>query len=176
MKSFPVANPGLKLNAEQVREPKMAALCPCVSAWIVSGMVSLLRIASYGASCGRATRAVLCWENAMSWKYSLSTGDLVNPACSRVGIGYSGRGIGLNNPVDQEVSTIGNFFDDPGGKGPLVAHLSPAADTETFGLHDPWGQRSRQLHGKRRLHYPAACTPRDGDVEQRSRIARDGIG
>jgi hypothetical protein len=40
VKSFPVANPGLKMDAEQVREPEDPALWPCVSAWIVSGRTS----------------------------------------------------------------------------------------------------------------------------------------
>jgi hypothetical protein len=88
------------------------------------------------------TRAALYLENAMSWKYSQTTGELVNPAGSRVGIGYSGRGDGLNNPKEQEVVTIGpipqgdwtigSFFDDA-HKGPLVAHLTPAPGTDTFG-------------------------------------------
>jgi hypothetical protein len=60
-----------------------------------------------------------------------------------VGEGYSGRGSGLNNPAQQAVEgqgpipqgswEIGAFFDDPGGKGPIVAHLTPADGTETFG-------------------------------------------
>jgi hypothetical protein len=79
----------------------------------------------------------------MSWKYSQSTGALVNPTGSGVWIGYSGRGAGLNNPVEQTVEgvgpipqgewTIGSFFDDPGGKGPIVAHVTPVASTDTFG-------------------------------------------
>lgn len=82
-------------------------------------------------------------EHAMSWKYSQSTGELVNPTGSGVGIGYSGRGAGLNSPAHQSVAdvgpipqgewVIGSFFDDPGGKGPIVAHLVPASGTETFG-------------------------------------------
>jgi hypothetical protein len=79
----------------------------------------------------------------MSWQYSQSTGELINPAGSRVGIGYSGHGIGLNNPAQQETACIGpiprgewqigSFFDDPGGKGFLVTRLAPKSGTETFG-------------------------------------------
>jgi hypothetical protein len=79
----------------------------------------------------------------MSWKYSQSSGTLINPAGSVVGTGYSGRGAGLNNPADQAAHdtgpipqgewTIGSFFDDPGGKGPMVAHVTPAQGTEAFG-------------------------------------------
>jgi hypothetical protein len=79
----------------------------------------------------------------MSWKYSQATGKLINPAGSVVGIGYSGNGVGLNNPAEQTEEGVGpipqgqwtveSFFDDPGGKGPLVAHVKPATGTETFG-------------------------------------------
>jgi hypothetical protein len=79
----------------------------------------------------------------MGWKYSQSTGKLTSPTGSVVAIGYSGRGTGLNNPAAEMQEgvgpiprgewTIGGFFDDVGGKGPIVARLTPAAGTETFG-------------------------------------------
>ena len=79
----------------------------------------------------------------MAWKYSQSTGQFLSPAGSGVGIGYSGHGSGLNNPAEQAVHMtgpipqgeweIGKFFDDPGGKGTIVAHLKPLPGTETFG-------------------------------------------
>lgn len=79
----------------------------------------------------------------MAWKYSQTTGRLIDPNGDVAGIGYSGRGVGLNNPLQQDVPdvgpipqgdwTIGEFFDDPGGKGPVVAHLTPMDGTETFG-------------------------------------------
>lgn len=60
-----------------------------------------------------------------------------------VGIGYSGHGDGLNNPaaqtehdigpIPQGEWTIGAFFDDPGGKGPIVCDLTPLPETLTFG-------------------------------------------
>ncbi len=77
------------------------------------------------------------------WKYSQSTGAFLSPAGTRVGTGYSGCGGGLNNPLKQNVEgvgpipqgawTIGTFFDDAGGKGPIVAHVTPGDGTETFG-------------------------------------------
>lgn len=77
------------------------------------------------------------------WKYSQSTGQLSSPAGSSVGLGYSGRGVDLDNPADQDQRgvgpipqgdwAIGEFFDDPGGKGPIVCHLTPLPSTETFG-------------------------------------------
>jgi hypothetical protein len=76
------------------------------------------------------------------WTYSQSTGELTNPSGIILGVGYSGQGEGLNNPAKQDVPdvgpipqgqwSIGEFFDDLGGKGPVVAHLIPAEGTETF--------------------------------------------
>jgi hypothetical protein len=77
------------------------------------------------------------------WTYSQSTGNLNTPSLELVGSGYSGRGPGLNNPQLESHSTVGPipkgmwiispFFDDIGHKGPIVCHLSPASDTDTFG-------------------------------------------
>jgi hypothetical protein len=81
-------------------------------------------------------------EGRLMWSYSQSTGAFVSPAGTQVGTGYSGNGAGLNNPLKQDVEgvgpipqgvwTIGGFFDDQ-EKGPIVAHLTPADGTETFG-------------------------------------------
>jgi hypothetical protein len=77
------------------------------------------------------------------WKYSQSTGELTSPSGIILGIGYSGHGEGLNNPAKQDEHnvgpipqgqwSIGEFFDDLGGKGPVVAHLAPGDGTATFG-------------------------------------------
>jgi len=77
------------------------------------------------------------------WKYSQSSGRMASSAGSCTGIGYSGHGEGLNNPAMQHVPDvgplpqgvydIGAFFDDVGGKGPIVAHLSAQPGSETFG-------------------------------------------
>ncbi len=88
-------------------------------------------------------KAPLLLESGMSWKDSQCSGQLCSPAGSAVGSGYSGRGAGLNNPAQQAVAdvgpipqgewSIGAFFDDPHGKGPIVAHLTPVSLTQTFG-------------------------------------------
>jgi hypothetical protein len=39
----------------------------------------------------------------------------------------------MHGPIPRGAWTIGEFFDDPGGKGPVVAHLTPCEGTETFG-------------------------------------------
>ena len=77
------------------------------------------------------------------WTYQQSTGTLTAPDGSTLGAGYSGHGSGLNSPTAQTQAdigpipqgwwTIGAFFDDPGDKGPIVAHLTPDAGTDTFG-------------------------------------------
>ena len=77
------------------------------------------------------------------WTYSQSTGALTNAAGEVIGAGYSGRSVGLNNPSAQDIPdvgpipqgawTIGPFFDDPGGKGPCVCHLTPQAGTDALG-------------------------------------------
>lgn len=75
------------------------------------------------------------------WSYDSANGNLSQDD-KFIGTGYSGLGAGLNNPDMENVEdigptprgnyTIGEFFDDPGGKGPIVAHLIPAAETNTF--------------------------------------------
>jgi hypothetical protein len=77
------------------------------------------------------------------WTYEQKTGKLTNPEGQCIGEGYSGHAIGLNDPEEECVAdfgpipkglwTIGRFFDDLGGKGPIVAHLVPDVDTNTFG-------------------------------------------
>ena len=77
------------------------------------------------------------------WIYSQTTGKLNAPDGSTPGFGYSGRGADLNNPsgeadvaqgpIPEGMWTIGAFFNDPGGKGPIVCHLTPYPETDTFG-------------------------------------------
>jgi hypothetical protein len=77
------------------------------------------------------------------WTYAQSTGRLTDPEGVPLANGYSGRGAGLDNPSAQATVdvgpipagqwTIGAFFDDPGGKGPMVCHLTACKGTETFG-------------------------------------------
>jgi hypothetical protein len=76
------------------------------------------------------------------WSYDTANGNLSQDG-TFVGTGYSGLGPGLNNPDEENVPdtgptprgtyTISPFFDDPGGKGPIVAHLDPDPSTNTFG-------------------------------------------
>lgn len=82
------------------------------------------------------------------WTYQQSTGQLTNPDGVLVGVGYSGGDEGkeldaVNNqsyenvpmvgPIPRGQWTIGPFFDQIPGKGPIVTHLTPDASTETFG-------------------------------------------
>ncbi len=80
------------------------------------------------------------------WSYDSANGNLSHDG-SFVGSGYSGHndGVtnGINNPDTEQIHDIGPiprgnytiqpFFDDPGGKGPIVAHLLPVAGTDDFG-------------------------------------------
>jgi len=77
------------------------------------------------------------------WHYSQTTGAIVSDDGSIRGAGYSGRGADLDNPagqgdicegpIPQGIWDIGPFFDDPGGRGLVVCHLTPEMDTETYG-------------------------------------------
>ncbi len=79
----------------------------------------------------------------MAWRFERYTGQLFSPSGNLFGIGYSGRDSGMNTPqyenvhdvgpIPKGVWDIGEFFDDPGGKGPCVAHLTPEPGFETFG-------------------------------------------
>lgn len=90
------------------------------------------------------------------WTYSQATGDLLSPEGTLAGGGYSGRGTGLNNPslqndkgvgpIPQGMWIISSFFDDLGGKGPIVAHLAPTSSTETF------GRDGFMIHGDNSAH------------------------
>ena len=81
-----------------------------------------------------------------AWKYHSDTGLLESPTGFKLGDGYSGNGAGLNNPSLESVPMHGPiprgrwlidpFHDDPGGKGPVVAHLVPIEGTDTFGRAD----------------------------------------
>ena len=78
-----------------------------------------------------------------AWKYHSDTGLIESPTGFKLGDGYSGNGAGLNNPAMESAHgvgpiprgawTIGPFFNDPDGKGPVVAHLVPIEGTEAFG-------------------------------------------
>lgn len=76
------------------------------------------------------------------WRWT-QTGNLFDPEAVFRGIGYSGHGEGVNNgaleavhdvgPIPKGLWRIGPWFDDPGGKGPIVCHLTPLSGTDTYG-------------------------------------------
>ena len=76
------------------------------------------------------------------WTYNSANGSLSKDGVL-VGTGYSGHGDGINNPSLEQVHNVGpiprgsftisHFFNDPGGKGPVVARLTPDEGTDTFG-------------------------------------------
>jgi RHS repeat-associated protein len=94
------------------------------------------------------------------WEYSHSTGELTyvnneSGARTPIGIGYSGRAIGLNNPTMQNVPNVGpipqgtyDIGDASSTKGPLTLPLNPRQDTNTFGrdgflIHGDNSQRNQ---------------------------------
>jgi len=76
------------------------------------------------------------------WSYDSANGNLSHDE-TFAGTGYSGHGDGLNDPGEEMGADVGPiprgsysiepFFDDPGGKGPIVAHLNPLPSTNVFG-------------------------------------------
>jgi hypothetical protein len=102
--------------------------------------------------------------------YEQATGELYFGAADKgftaLGTCYSGHGAGLNNPAYEDVHdvgpipqgwyTIGRFFDDLGGKGPVVAHLAGDAGNRMFGrsgfmIHGD--NATRRSLSQRGLHY-----------------------
>jgi hypothetical protein len=77
------------------------------------------------------------------WQYQQSTGNLTSPSGEVIGQGYSGFPPHVNNPIAEALEglgptptgmwTIGAFFEDMGGKGPIVAHLTPCVGTDALG-------------------------------------------
>ena len=77
--------------------------------------------------------------------YIQSTGELFDkePGGALWGRGYSGRLEGHNNPAAQHIRntgplptgsyTMGEAYDDPGGKGPCVIPLTPANSNNMLG-------------------------------------------
>ena len=118
----------------------------------------------------------------MEWTYSQTTGNLIDPSGEIVGQGYSGNGADLDNPagqadvghgpIPQGAWTIGTFFDDPGGKGPIVAHLTPNTGTDTLGrsgfmIHgDNSAANHTASHGCIILSHTLRCLIRDSGVKQ----------
>jgi len=90
------------------------------------------------------------------FEYSISTGEMWKVDASGnatfVGIGYSGKGNGLDNPFDQDVEgkrdkpdagpipsgsyTIGKMFDNTGKTGPGSMRLTPDAGNDMHGRSD----------------------------------------
>lgn len=80
------------------------------------------------------------------WTYRQKTGELVDATGRVAGVGYSGHGLGRNNPDDQGMHSVGPIprgdwliAEDPpprpkiGAHGPYVMHLVPKSGTDTLG-------------------------------------------
>lgn len=76
------------------------------------------------------------------WTYKQSTGELFAPDGSVAATGYSGAGLGKNNPEAQDQHNVGPIpegrylIEAPGdteSHGPFVMPLIPAPENEMFG-------------------------------------------
>lgn len=86
------------------------------------------------------------------WYYKQSTGDLLHNN-TKVAVGYSGQGAGLNNPdlenvrdygpIPRGLYTIGKAFKHP-SKGPVCMRLSPVN-------HNSLGRDGFLIHGDNAL-------------------------
>jgi hypothetical protein len=75
--------------------------------------------------------------------YIQSTGELFDDNGALWGVGYSGKGEGVNNPAAQHMRgigplptgtyTMGDAYDDPARKGPCVIPLTPAPSNNMLG-------------------------------------------
>jgi hypothetical protein len=78
----------------------------------------------------------------VTWRYSQSTGQLLDPSGAIIATGYSGHGEGVNDPDDQDIPNVGPI---PRGAyfigrafthqtcGPVAMRLEPDAGTDTRG-------------------------------------------
>jgi hypothetical protein len=79
---------------------------------------------------------------AFSWTYAQKTGELQKDG-TPVATGYSGAGVGKNNPEMQKVHNVGPIPEgdwkivgppvNTAEHGPFVLKLEPATETQTFG-------------------------------------------
>lgn len=114
------------------------------------------------------------------WTYNQANGQLSRNGVL-VSIGYSGLGVGRNNPAEQDVHgtgpipqgfwQIGQPMDTP-NLGPHVMPLTPALETNTFGrggffIHgDSWEHPGQASHGCIILERPIRQEISDsGDTE-----------
>jgi hypothetical protein len=89
----------------------------------------------------------------MAWIYSQSSGQLTRNG-QRIAAGYSGAGVGRNNPAEQAVRNVGPIpqgrysigpeFDAP-VQGPCTMRLTPEG-------HDALGRDGFLIHGDNAAH------------------------
>ncbi len=90
----------------------------------------------------------------MSWVYSQRTGRMTHSG-QEVGVGYSGRGPGKNNPSSQGMHNVGQT---PAGRysiGP--PHLGPSTGAYTMSLTplpgtNTFGRTDLKIHGESSRH------------------------
>lgn len=93
--------------------------------------------------------------DAFAWTYAQKSGGLQRDG-KPIATGYSGAGVGKNNPAQQNVPNVGPIPQgdwtiagppvDTAEHGPYVLRLNPASGTETF------GRSGFLMHGDSREH------------------------
>lgn len=95
----------------------------------------------------------------MSWTYRQSTGQLLDPSGTTIADGYSGSGIGKNNPDMQNVPDVGPIprgvysIGNPHNTethGPFVMSLTPSTNNEMY------SRAGFLIHGDSLLHLGTA--------------------
>ncbi len=96
----------------------------------------------FETSASDSTTSTTIDLEAFAWTYSQTSGELDQDG-NKVATGYSGAGIGKNNPVMQNVHNVGPIPQgawtvtgppvDTKTHGPYVLKLTPKDETETFG-------------------------------------------
>lgn len=107
----------------------------------------------------RAAFGLPFFLNSM-WAYKITTGEWIRASGSVSGIGYSGRGAGLNNPAMQDKAfegpipcglySIGEAFTHP-HLGPLTMKLTPFDDQLMFGRSEMCCHGDEKAHAGQHL-------------------------
>ena len=116
----------------------------------------------------------------MPWRYCQQTGTLLlNDKI--IGTGYSGKGVGKNNPNMEQVKNVGpiprgNYTIGPAythpNKGPIAMNLTPNDHTTTY------GRSYFMIHGDSRVHPGSAsegCIILTRDIRNRIDTSGDKV-
>jgi hypothetical protein len=117
------------------------------------------------------------WSATVPWQYSQRTGQLTWNN-QTVATGYSGQGIGLNNPETQQMRNVGPI---PRGQYRIgAAHAHPTKGPVTMRLdpvgHNALGRSHFLIHGDSRQHPGTAsegCIVLNAEARRRISTSND---